>query len=803
MKKLLLFLLGLVLWNVLFGQEVTVKDFDTGQPLELATLSSTEPEAFAATNAKGKADISAFRGSPAIEIRILGYLTETRSYAELEASGFVLELFRSNVSLDEVVVSATRWSQSWREIPAKVSSISPGEVALQNPQTAADLLGSGGEVFIQKSQQGGGSPMIRGFSANRLLLTIDGVRMNTAIFRSGNLQNVISLDPFAIERTEVFFGPGSVIYGSDAIGGVMSFQTLKPRLSNTQKTLVAGKAVTRFSSANDERTVHADIQAGWKKWALLTSITHTDYGDLRMGRHGPEEYLQPFYVQRIDTTDVAVANEDPQLQRPTGFEQTNLMQKVRFRPNEALDLEYALHYSTTSDYSRYDRLIRTRNGRPRSAEWQYGPQVWMMHNLNLSSRAESGLYDRLSLRLAHQFFEESRMDRDFNDSERRIRLEEVAAWSGNLDLIKSFGRGHQLFYGLEVVYNDVRSSGVNEDVVFGKETVGPSRYPQSAWSSYAAYLTWQYRLSPQFKVQAGSRYNYFLLDADFRNNLDFFPFPFETASLQNGALTGSVGVSWTPSDNWTIVANLATGFRSPNVDDVGKVFDSEPGSVVIPNPDLVPEYVYNAEAGFARSFGEALDLEITAYYSLLDNALVRRPFALNGQDSILYDGELSQVQAIQNAAQARVYGLQAEVDLRLSSGFGFTSRFSYQEGEEELDDGSTSPSRHAAPWFGITRLSYTTDVLRLEFNAQYCGKRPFEEMPQEEISKDWLYASDADGNPYSPGWYTLNFKALYQLSDHFSLSAGVENIADKRYRPYSSGLVAPGRNVVMAFRAEW
>lgn len=108
--------------------------------------------------------------------------------------------------LDDVVISATRWRQTTDNVPSKIISISPEEINLQNPQTAADLLNISGKVFIQKSQQGGGSPMIRGFATNRLLYTVDGVRMNTAIFRGGNLQNVINLDPLATERAEVFSG---------------------------------------------------------------------------------------------------------------------------------------------------------------------------------------------------------------------------------------------------------------------------------------------------------------------------------------------------------------------------------------------------------------------------------------------------------------------------------------------------------------------------------------------------------------------------------------------------------------------
>ncbi|MCB0567724.1 MAG: TonB-dependent receptor, partial [Phaeodactylibacter sp.] len=187
----------------------------------------------------------------------------------------------------------------------------------------------------------------------------------------------------------------------------------------------------------------------------------------------------------------------------------------------------------------------------------------------------------------------------------------------------------------------------------------------------------------------------------------------------------------------------------------------------------------------------------------LDDALVRRNFMLNGQDSIVYDGELSQVQAVQNAARATVWGLQAGLEAKLPAGFGFSARFNYQKGEEELDDGSTSTLRHAAPWFGVTRLKYTTGRLRLELNAFLNGEVPYEDMPQEERSKDYLYAVDDSGNPYAPAWYTLNFRAMYQLTDYFSITAGLENITDRRYRPYSSGLAGAGRNLVLAVRGSF
>jgi hemoglobin/transferrin/lactoferrin receptor protein len=798
MKNIFILWLLFGVYGLGFTQIVTITDAASHQPIELATLSSESPQVNALTNSKGQADISDFKDSQIIEIRMLGYKTEIFSYNQLKLAGFSIKL-TPGITMDEVVVSASRWNQSSRNIPSKITTISAKTVNLQNPQTAADLLGASGKVFIQKSQQGGGSPMIRGFATNRLLYVIDGVRMNTAIFRSGNIQNVISLDPFATEKTEVFFGPGSVIYGSDAIGGVMSFQTLTPQVSLTTEPLISGSAVMRYSTANNEKTAHFDVNIGWQKWASVTSFSTYDFGDLRMGSHGPDEYLRPFYVQRIDSVDVVVTNEDQQIQRPTAYTQMNMMQKFRFKPNEKWDIQYGFHYSATSDYSRYDRHIRYKNGLPRYGEWYYGPQKWMMNNLSISNHSKTVIYDVLTVRLTQQIFEESRIDRDINKNDRHIRNEEVAAYSVNVDLNKTFGNKHKLFYGFEGVLNDVTSTGIDEDISTGVNVPGPSRYPQSKWASYGAYLNYQYKLSEKVALQSGIRYNQYTLDATFDDT--FYPFPYTKMEMNDGALTGSLGLVYHPSNQWAVSVNASTGFRSPNVDDAGKVFDSEPGNVVVPNPDLKAEYAYNIEFGVAKIIAGVVKIDLTGYYTLLDDAMVRRDFTLNGLDSIMYDGTMSKVQAIQNAAVANVYGFQAGLEVKLLYGFGLICDFNYQKGEEELDDGSTSPSRHAAPVFGTSKLTYSAEKLNMQLYAIFSGKKTYEELPVEEQGKTEIYAIDDNGNPWSPSWYTLNFKAMYQLTDNFSVSTGLENITDQRYRPYSSGIAAPGRNFIISLRA--
>jgi hemoglobin/transferrin/lactoferrin receptor protein len=781
------------------AQVLLITNHDTGEPIEMVSIMSKQPHAVALTNIKGKADISSFKTSEKIEIRSLGYKTEVTNYNQLEKIEFKIALKPAYFNIDEVVISANKWEQIQKDIPEKILSIKKDEMILQNPQTAADLLSISGKVFIQKSQQGGGSPMIRGFATNRLLYTIDGVRMNTAIYRSGNIQNVISLDPLSIERTEVLFGPGSVIYGSDAIGGVMSFTSLTPQFSHEDKALISGSAISRYSSANQEATYHFNINLGWKKWALITSISSSNYGDLKMGSNGPDEYLCPYYVVRQDSTDVIVSNTDPQVQKPSGYSQINIMQKIRWKPNNNWDINYGFHYSETSDYDRYDRHIRYKNGLPRYGEWYYGPQKWMMNNINISNSKQLPIFDELTLRIAQQYFEESRISRDINKPDRERRLEKVNAYSTNLDFHKQIGLKNNLYYGFEFVYNDVTSTGTNENINTGESLKGPSRYPNSEWYSYAVYISNKYDISEKVNLQAGLRYSQFVLNSVF--DTEFYPLPFDKANLNDGAITGSLGGVYKPAENWIISSNISTAYRSPNVDDVGKIFDSEPGSVVVPNTDLKAEYAYNIDLSLAHIIQNTVKLDITAYYTYLNNALVRRDYELNNMDSIMYGGELSKVQAIQNAAFAQVYGIQAGIEIKLPQNFSFSSDINYQKGIEELDDGTASPTRHAPPLYGNLSLQYSKNKLLFKFYAIYSGEKSFDNMPIEEIGKDYMYAKDNNGKPYSPAWYTINFKAMYQFTENFTISAGVENITDQRYRPYSSGIVAPGRNFIISLKA--
>ncbi len=706
-------------------------------------------------------------------------------------------------NMDEVVLSANKWEQKLNEVPNKIVKISNLQILRNNPQTAADLLAQTGAVFIQKSQLGGGSPMIRGFATNRVLLVIDGVRMNNAIYRSGNLQNVISIDALSTKTAEVIFGPGSLIYGSDAIGGVMDFHTLDAKFSKNNKTLFEGSALTRYSTANKENTVHADINVGLKKWAFLTSFTYSKFDDLKMGKNGGyNSYLRPEYVEHINGKDSIVKNSAPRVQRFSGYEQINFLQKIRFQPTSNIDIQYSFTYAGTGNAPRYDRLIQYRTGSLRFAEWNYGPMLWRMHNLQVLHSKKTKLYTEARITAAYQNYDESRIERTRANANRSTQSEKVNAMSINADMNKTIGKG-ELFYGFEYVYNKVGSFGERTNISTGVTAPIASRYPNgSIWSTAGIYGSYKINLQPKVTLTTGLRYSLNNLNATF--DTIFIKFPYKEAQLNEGALTGNTGIVFRPIAGWQINGNIATGYRMPNIDDIGKLFESVPGNVTIPNPNLEAEYAWNFEAGISKTMAKKIRFDLNVFHTILSNAIVRRPATFNGQDSIVFGGVKSRVEALQNAAKATVSGLQASAVYSFTQNFSFQLNGNWITGKETDDTKNEQvPLRHAPPFYGSAAIKYTCKKLYLETTAFYNSKIKSEDLAPSEKAKTDIYAKDGNGNLFSPQWYTINIKSSYQFTKSILVTLGWENITNQMYRPYSSGIVAAGSNIIIAVRANW
>lgn len=796
-RKSLFILLLLLVIVKLQSQTILIYDQQTGEPISNVFIFNNDNTATGLSNELGYARLEGFSVSDDIHFQHPSYNDLVLDLLLIENMRFKVPLNQKLINLEEVVVSANRWETKTYEIPNNIDVIKSKDIIFENPTTSADMLTSTNGVFIQKSQLGGGSPMIRGFSANKILFTLDGIRMNNAIYRGGNLQNVLQADVNSIENAEVIYGPGTNVYGSDALGGVIDIHLLSPMLMDSNKWNASGHAFARFSSAAVERTVHADVNVSNNKWGILTMFSYSAFDDLVMGTMYNDYNLREEYVKSSNGLDTIVQNSNPRTQRYSGYNQLNFTTKISNRINDKVQWSYGFYLSRTSAVPRYDRLLEYSDNQLKYAVWEYDPQQWMMHRLSFDFDGKTIMYDHMNIRLAYQDIKEGRNDRKFQNEWLRQRLEHVQIVSLNNDYDKSLKNQQLLFYGLEMNYNNVISTGEETNINTGETNKVSTRYPDGSniYLSGGAYLTYKKNfVSSPLTFIGGARISHTSLNSQIEDT-SFYNLPYTEIKFNHWATTGSLGFVYHPR-NWQVHLNLSSGFRSPNLDDAAKIFDSEPGNVVVPNQNLQPEYIYSIDAGIVKKFNDRARIELTGFYSYLDQAIVRRDFQLNGQDSIIYDGELSRVQAMVNAGYANVYGTSLSIYIRLFNNFVLNSSLTYIKGED--DEGFAI--RHAPPLFGKTALSFEKNKLKLQLSSAYNAKVSFEHLAPSERSKAYLYATDEDGNPYSPKWWTLDFKGSYAFNEKLLLTFGVENIMNYRFRPYSSGITAPGRNFIVAFR---
>lgn len=798
------------------AQTLTVVDNVTMEPVTGASVFAKMPAPNirswgTATNENGQADITPIAGEDSLYVRHPSYGTQGFLMQDVKNMNYNLQLSHREVLLDEVVFSANKLPESKADVPYTMKVIDAKDVAFSNPQNTGDALQNTGQVFVQRSQMGGSSPVLRGFEGVRVLMVVDGVRMNNAIYRTGHLQDCITVDQNMLERTEVIFGPSSTMYGSDALGGTMHFYSKKPKLSTAEKPNTKTNAMYRFSSANNESTGHLDFNFGMNKWASLTSITYSDFGDLRMGANANPAYAHydwcREYVDRVNDSDMVIANSDPLVQKFSGYTQIDFAQKFLVQTNANAVHLFNFQYSTSGDVPRYDRLQQRQNGSLRFAEWYYGPQNRMLASYTFTKYADSTFYDRAGVIIAFQKIDQDRISRRRNDMVRNRQEEDVMVFSFNADLTKQ-AREHEIRYGIEITHNIVASAATDTDIATGTITDAIPRYADggSTMSTVALYFSHSIELGlkKQFVLTDGIRFTMTSLHSEW-SDTTFYPFPFNETTQTNFAPSGNLGMIFRPGANFAAHMMFSTGFRSPNVDDMSKVFESVPGQLIVPNPDLKPEMVLSSELGMDIMLAKNVQWSIVGYYSKMLNAIVVSDFELEGQDSVLYDGMMSQVVAPQNVNKAFITGFTTGLYADFSEHFSFRSTVTatYGRYEDEVND-TIVPLDHIPPVFGQTGLVYHWKGLEAEVFARYNGWKHIADYSPGGEDNVSQAATDVNGNTLgTPAWATINFRASYQLVKHIGISFACENILDQNYRNFASGISAPGRNFVVALRLHY
>jgi len=708
-------------------------------------------------------------------------------------------------NLDEAIVYANKFAEKKKNLAQKIDVINARSIAQSNSQNTGDLLLNTGNVFVQKSQQGGSSPVLRGFEASRVLLVIDGIRMNNAIYRGGHLQNVITVDQNMLESVEVMYGPSSTIYGSDALGGIIHLRSKAPQLSSNEKILATGSAFGRYSSANNEKTFHLDVNTSGKKLAWLQSYTFSDFGDMKMGNNYPKKYpdfgRRTQYIDYINGSDILVTNKNDRLQRFSGYSQWDITQKILFKHNDKILHRFNFQYSSTTDVPRYDRLQDTRNGNLRFSKWYYGPQQRLLAAYEISF-LEVGLFDEVKANFNFQYIEESRQTReylryDMFDS----RVEKVKVAGFTLDGRKIMGN-NELNIGIDGQINDVKSRANRTNLNTASLIKLDSRYPDGInkmnyFGLYAQHLLKM--KNGKLVLNDGIRLQTINLHSTIKDN-SFFNFPYTDIKQNLFAVTGNLGLVYIPSTVLRFTGNLSSGFRAPNLDDLTKIFESSTSNkrLVVSNPDLKPEYTYNLDLGITGNINNKIRLEATAFYTLFRNAISTVPYRLNGKDSILYNGVNSAVYANQNINRAYSYGFNTRLRIDFIKILSFENTLTFTYGRYNNPDGIKKPLDHIPPIFGKTSISYTLKKFSTEIYSMYNGWKKLKNYnPDGEDNQQYATPEGM------PSWITLNWKGNWALNKTFTFQAAVENIIDRNYRYFSSGFSAPGRNFILSVRAGW
>ncbi len=696
--------------------------------------------------------------------------------------------------LQDVVVLANKFPTLSKNIVQRVGVITDRYLINQQANTA-DILTQSGQVFVQKSQSGGGSPVIRGFEASRVLLMVDGVRLNNAIFRAGHLQNIITVDNMILDRVEINYGPSSTLYGSDALGGVVNLFTRNPKLNDVAGFKINGNLIQRYASGQNENRTHVDINIANNKWAYLTSFTNGSFGDMRQGNNRSADYpdfgKRLFYVTRENGVDIAKVNDNVNYQRVTGYTQTDFLQKILYKPNENTEHLLNIQLSNSSNINRYDRLTETSKGLPVYAEWYYGPQKRNMVSYKFAAKKLKGYFQDAFVIANYQNIEESRISRKFKSNNKDFRTEKVNVLGVNANLLHTDVSG-DIHLGVESYFDFVNSSAYRNNISTNANSAITTRYSDGPTSMayHAIYLQQTKFLGAGWVLNDGIRLNIVQMNAQFKDT-SLMHFPFTEAKQTNAAVTGNLGLAYNADNGYRVAFGLSSGFRNPNIDDLTKVFDTKTGYVVVPNKDLKPEYTYNVELNVSKNTN-AYAWGASVFYTMFKNAAIVDKFIFNGQSKIMYQGVLSDVYAPQNKATANVYGFNVNGRLEVLHNTNLTATYTYTKGT--YDNGSsTMPLDHIPPTYGRIGLKHGNAKLNAELFTVFNGWKHMSDYNLNGEDNE-LYATK-DG---MPSWMTLNLSTAYVPTKNISLGFQIENITDKNYRYFASGISAIGRNYIVS-----
>jgi outer membrane receptor protein involved in Fe transport len=681
------------------------------------------------------------------------------------------------IKMSQVVVSATRvGATELHDQPLAISYIEPKIANISRGTVAAALLRDIAGVHVQQTSAGQGAVVLRGLIGNQVLLLVNGIPLNNATYRDGPGQYLATIDPATIQRIEVIRGPASVLYGSDAQGGVINVITKSHPDGHERSIRVAGRAMT----ANESFRGRISGGAQGSTWSLGIGGSLGTAGDLRPG-----------------------GGLDPQ--DPTGFDVGGIDANLSLAAGEKHLLLASLQHFKMSDVPRYDRYVDFRAPVPgRDWEHTFNPQArqlgYIRYNFSPDSRAVKSLEATASIAVQREGRNRIKLlDPDVPDSSLTHWRDDV--FTPGLAIVGSSQfplaeRTLALTWGGDFYRDQLKSHGSVTDLNTQESqellrqtdtgSIKTGRFPDGATSSRTGlFLAADWEVLQRLHFSLGGRWGRFRNVADVGSELG------GRVENTSSSFTGQLGIVYHPIYEWSIAFRVAEGFRAPNLYDLTNV-GPIPSGQVLPNVSVTPEKSLSTELGI-RYAGNEGAFGLTVYYTKISDFIDRVPGSFQGDT--LFDGE--RIFTGQNVGTAHMGGLEAEGVLRMGPVEGRATLL-YTRGDQTDGSGIETPMSKIPPLGGSAGVRWTSKNSRfwVDYGLSWAirqdrlGQR---DQTDPRICPEFMQATP--GFCGTDGYFVHGLSAGAEVAPRLVVTAGLDNLGDKLYRTHASGVDSAGRSM--------
>jgi len=645
------------------------------------------------------------------------------------------------VQLPEIRVEASRTGQLVLERSGETHVVRAKDISSAMRATSPDALNEMPSVMVQKTNLGGGAPILRGLSGNRVLLLVDGIRLNNSTYRAGPNQYFNTVDPGVASTIQVLPGPGSALFGSDAMGGVINVVGQEPE-AGQPAVLYDGLVSTSDGSQSHRVSLSRSGEAG----GVLLGGAIRDFNDLRSGTGA--------------------------IQTPTAYAGWSAFGRLMWQPADAHKLTLAYQTNRQDDVPRTDRVASGRDSVNR-----YDPQNRDLIFARYETRALQPVAQSVLFTLSWNRQKEGRETISANNTTVRVnQFDDVRTLGAILEARSAVGGRTSLVYGGEVYRDEVDSRGLRTNISTGQETETAGSLPADGrHASAGVYLMIQQAVSDRLSLSGSGRYSHFNLSGTPQG-------PFGAVEQQNENFAAAGEVKWTIGKADYVFGGVSQGFRAPGMSDAlalgltGRGYD-------VPNPELMPERLLSIEAGFkaadSRSRNEA---QLTIYASRISDLIERVPTTYLGSDSL--DGE--PVFHQDNIGSGTILGLSSAAGFMLSKNWKLEASLAWTFGESENTD---IPLTRIPPLRGVINFQRTFQKGRAEFVTVLADR-------QDRLSPEDLRDSRIPRGG-TAGYCAFHLRGLLGLGNGVTLRGGLENILDAPYRVHGSGIDMSGRSLFL------